>query len=140
MNFNPELSNTTKPEEAPTPAINLDRDTPLESGLEYNPNFYYRIIGESGYNDFLETGEFRAAQNTKQDYDKVYYFQGHPLARYARGVNDVFFLEVDPDGEELFSNQDKYRHSLRNINKKDKIRIYKVSVVDKTIKKLFSNF
>jgi hypothetical protein len=105
-------------------SINIDRNIALEAGIEFNPDYFYRMIGEAGFSDFLESGIVRSAKDTKQAYEKSYYFKGHPLKRYSRGKTD-YFIEVKPI-ENLFSESDaNYPHSTREITKEDEVRVYK---------------
>lgn len=132
MNFNPEQFQ-------PVP-VNLDRNVPFESGLEYNPEYYYRMIGQSGYEDFLSSGQIQAKQDSKQEYEKAYFFKGAPINRYAQKTGDFdYFVEVNPGDEELFSESapGQYPHSIRNISKDDNIKIYKTNVLDRTSEVVF---
>lgn len=123
MNFNPDKSQNTP--------VNLDRNIPFESGIQYNPEYYYRMIGQEGYEDFLEFGAIRARQSTKQSYDNAYFFKGAPLSRYAETKSEIqYFIEVNPDGNELFevSAEGQYPHPKEDISSNNKIKIYKVDV------------
>ena len=111
--------------------VNLDRNIPFESGIEYNVDHYYRMIGEEGFDDFIDTGLIQAAQDTKQEYEKSYFFKGQPLQRYASQKSRVqYFVEVKP-GENLFSvTNGSYPFSVRPITVSDEVRIYKFSPSD----------
>jgi hypothetical protein len=128
MNFNPE--------QAPSVPVNLDRNLPFESGVEYNPEYYYRMIGEQGYHDFVERGVIAPKPNSKQEYEKAYYFKGHPLVRYAEnGSATQYFVEVDPGDEKLFevSAPGQYPHSTVEISNNNKIRIYRTEEGQSTV-------
>jgi folate-dependent tRNA-U54 methylase TrmFO/GidA len=111
--------------------VNLDRNLPFESGVEYNKEHYYRMIGENGYDDFIDTGLIRAKEESKQDYDTAYFFKGAPIERYSNKQSRVqYFVEVRPS-EGLFSaNEAGYPSSTRPVSSNDEIRIYRHSVSD----------
>lgn len=119
-------------------SINIDRNLPFEAGIEFNPEHLYRMIGESGFQDFLQEGRIRPAENTKQEYQKSYYHKGHPLKRYAvTGTN--YFIEARPEEGLFETQQGSYPYSSRDITKDDEIRIYKVSE-DGTAELVFDSF
>ncbi len=111
--------------------VNLDRNLPFESGLEYNKEHFYRMIGQSGYDDFLDTGTIQQKQESKQAYPKTYFCQGQPLNRYAENQSRVhFFAEVKP-AEGLFETDGEgYPYAARAITTADELRIYRHSVSD----------
>lgn len=113
--------------------INLDRNIPFESGLEYNKDHYYRMIGQSGYDDFLDTGTLQPKSESKREYRKTYFFKGQPLSRYAETQSRIqFFVEVKPS-EGLFEvDGDGYPYTTRVITTKDQLRIYRHSQLDGT--------
>lgn len=114
-----------------SPRVSLDRNLPFESGIEYHKDHYYRMIGESGYDDFLETGTIQAKQDSKQGYERAYYFKGCPIDRYSnRRARVQYFVEVKPT-EGLFDQVGVgYPFSVRPVTSTDQIRVYKYSVSD----------
>ena len=123
------MSNLEKP--AASVGVNLDRNLSFDSGLEYNKDHFYRMIGESGYDDFLDTGFIQAKADSKQQYDKAYYFKGQPLNRYSSNSRVNYFVEVKPT-DDLFSVEGEagYPFSTRHITSNDEIRIYRHSASD----------
>lgn len=118
--------------EEPKPVgVSLDRNTAFESGLEYDKENFYRMIGERGYEDFLETGLFQPAQDTKQEYQKAYFFKGHPLNRYAvNGSRIQYFIEVKPKAGMFTEDESGYPYPNRPLTSQDKIRVYRHSETD----------
>ena len=80
----------------------LDRDTvTAEDNILYRPDRVYRFIGELGYADFLESGQIRAAQDTKKGYAAPYFMKGKSSSRYGKGESGAYMAEVIPttDGQ-----------------------------------------
>ncbi|MBR6162896.1 hypothetical protein IKQ26_03260 [bacterium] len=65
--------------------ITLDRNPIFMCDIPYQPNSFYRMIGEGGYRDFLETGTVRPKQNTKENYSVIYFEKGRANNLYSGG-------------------------------------------------------
>lgn len=128
--------NTPKP-----PGVSIDRNTAFESGLEYNKEHFYRMIGERGYEDFMQTGIIQAAQETKKAYVEAYFFKGQPLSRYANSQSRVqYFVEVKPNEGLFTEGEDSYPHSARPVTTQDEIRVYRYAEIDGAPEIVFDSF
>lgn len=89
------------------------------------------MIGEDGYDDFLDTGIIQAAQDTKQEYEQAYFFKGCPINRYARnGCRVQYFVEAKPQDDLFASHEGGYPFATRPVSAADQIKIYRHSVSD----------
>ncbi len=77
----------------PPERITLDRNPVFESNIPYQPNSYYRMIGENGFQDFLMTGLIRPKQNTKENYSEIYFEKGRANNIYSRNGGAMYILE-----------------------------------------------
>lgn len=73
--------------------LTLDRNPIFQSDIPYQPNSFYRMIGEGGYKDFLETGTIRAKQGTKQNYSEIYFQKGLANNIYASKGGCQYIVE-----------------------------------------------
>lgn len=108
-------------------AIDLSRNQPMVvPGHDFNPDSYYRQIGEAGYNDFLSSGIVRPAQGTKQQYSRAYYSQGAPLGRYRLEDIPNYFVET-ASHPSIRNLPGIYPHTLEgeHLTSKDPMRIYR---------------
>ncbi len=77
MNYNKEIRQKPK-------KLTLSRDPIYDCDIPYQQDSYYRGIGESGYQDFLDSNSLRAKQNTKANYDVAYFQKGKVNNIYVR--------------------------------------------------------
>ena len=75
--------------------LSLDRNPLFLCDIPYQPNSFYRMIGEEGYQDFLNTGIIRPKQDTKQDYPEIYFEKGRANNIYARKRGCMYILETN---------------------------------------------
>lgn len=126
-------------QEAARRSISLDRNAPLSADIEFKAGHFYRMIGENGFRDFMETGVIRPAPDTKQEYERSYYFKGFPRKRYQRGDTD-YFVEVKPRPDLFAEGDAHYPYSNRDISREDEIRIYEYRRKDGTATLVFDSF
>ena len=77
INYNQEIRQKPK-------KLTLSRDPIYDCDIPYQQDSYYRGIGESGYQDFLDSNSLRAKQNTKANYDAAYFQKGKVNNIYVR--------------------------------------------------------
>ena len=73
--------------------LTLDRNPLFQCDIPYQPDSFYRMIGEGGYQDFLETGTIRAKQGTKQNYPEIYFEKGRANNIYASKGGSQYIVE-----------------------------------------------
>ncbi len=123
-----------------SPAVSLDRNLPFESAYEYNPDYFYRFIGRSGYEDFLETGVLRPAADSKQDYSKAYFYKGHPLKRYAsRAGHENYFVEADREGAGIVEPEEGYPYTEEPLSSDKKFRVVRVDTLTGEIQVVYDS-
>jgi len=106
----------------PTGELLLMRNPLYECNILYQEKNFYRMIGDLGYEDFINTGLIRAKQNTKQNYDMAYFEQGRANNIYARRNGASYIVETDSD--KIQTGTDCYPH-VDKLTKDDSIRIWK---------------
>ena len=75
--------------------LSLDRNPLFQCDIPYQPNSFYRMIGEEGYQDFLNTDIIRPKQNTKQDYQEIYFEKGRANNINERKGGCIYILETN---------------------------------------------
>lgn len=76
-------SHADRQERRPSAGVDMNRNRSTLTGISVQPDHRYRMIGQSGFEDFLSSGTVRARQNTKKAYEAPY-FGPAPLDRYRQ--------------------------------------------------------
>lgn len=76
-----------------------DEDWVKLENHEFNPDKYYRIVSQRGYNDFLDTGIIRSSPTgTEDDHRPTAYptfAKGNPDLTYSKKNEDNYIFETD---------------------------------------------
>lgn len=111
-------------------AINLARNPMFNCDIPYNQEHFYRTIGNDGYKDFLETGIIRAKQNTKFNYQKIYFEKGYVNSIYTKKGGSEYIVESN--SSKIKITQDGAYPSCESLNSKtDSFRIWHRLAQDK---------
>ena len=106
------------------PKVSLARNPVWKSDIPYDNKNYYRTLGDAGFQDFLETGKIRPKQNTKQNYQTVYFEKGHVNQIYAMRKGGGNYI-VETNSPKMICNSVEYPH-LDSLDKlADSFRIWR---------------
>ena len=103
LNYNQEIRQ--KPEK-----IILNRNPVYDCDIPYKKDSYYRGIGETGYQDFLETNSLRARQNTKVNYDVAYFESGKVNNIYVRNPSAQAYI-AETNSSLIIEESGSYPHA-----------------------------
>lgn len=90
---------TEKALEAPKPREEINEWSKLEN-FEFNPNNFYRIVGENGYKDYLEKGFLRSSPTgTEAHMIGNLNIGGRPTSfpSFSKGTPDINYLKKGED-------------------------------------------
>ncbi len=100
--------------------ITLARNPVFMCDIPYQPKSFYRMIGEGGYRDFLETGTLRPKQNTKENYSVIYFEKGHANNIYSGGSEYI----VESQAKRIEEGEGHYPKADMLEKDKDTFRIW----------------
>lgn len=79
-----------------TSKVSLARNPVWKCDIPCKDEYFYRTLGDGGYQDFLESGKIRPKQNTKVNYETTYFEKGHVNQIYAmRGGGGNYIVETN---------------------------------------------
>lgn len=89
--------------------VSLARNPVWKCDIPCKKDYFYRTIGDGGYQDFLETGKIRPKQNTKVNYKRAYFEKGHVNQIYAGKHGGGNYI-VETNSPKIICNSVEYPH------------------------------
>lgn len=106
----------------PSEHVRLERNPLYQCDIPYQPQSFYRMLGQGGFDDMLTSGIIRPKQNTKENYSMIYLEQGRANNIYARRGGGEYILESS--SSKIIQGDGSYPHTETLDPKSDPIRIW----------------